>query len=111
MTTSILAVSDLHVEFDHFYFPLQEIPDLLILAGDIGYGASGVAIARTHFAGPFPKIVICGNHEHYEAQYDEVLALCRSEAARADDVFFLEQGEANFTIRGKCIRILGCTLW
>jgi predicted phosphodiesterase len=104
-------MSDLHLEFDQFHFPLDERPDLLMLAGDIGHGSSGVWLAKTHFPGSFPKIVICGNHEFYRASYDETIAICRSAAAEADNVHFLEQDEQIFEINDCRVRVLGCILW
>jgi len=109
MAIRLIAMSDLHCEFDLFDFPLVETPDLLIIAGDTGPRASGVHLAATHFAGPFPKIVIAGNHEAYGADYDEVIATCR--AAASDEVFFLERDERILTIKGRAVRVLGCILW
>jgi Icc-related predicted phosphoesterase len=111
MTINILAMSDLHLEFGECEFQLEQEPDLLILAGDIGYHTGGIKVASTRFGGNYPKIVICGNHEHYRLQYEEVLAACQLEAERTDDVYFLEQQEACFDIRDEQVRILGCTLW
>jgi Icc-related predicted phosphoesterase len=111
MTINILAMSDLHLEFGDFEFQLEEEPDLLILAGDIGYRTGGITFARTRFGGNYPKIVICGNHEHYRLQYEEVLAACQADAEQSDNVYFLERQEAHFDIRDKQVRVLGCTLW
>jgi Icc-related predicted phosphoesterase len=109
MTIRVIAMSDLHCEFDLFDFPLPETPDLLVIAGDTGPRTSGMQLAATHFAGPFPKVVIAGNHEFYRADYDEVIASCRATAS--DEVFFLEQNEQIFTIRDRAVRVLGCILW
>jgi hypothetical protein len=81
MTICVLAMSDLHIEFEQFNFSLDETPDLLVLAGDIGPGSFGVWLAKTHFPGPFQKVVIAGNHEFYRAPYDdtiEKLSVCGS---------------------------------
>jgi len=111
VTIRVLAMSDLHIEFDQFHFPLDETPDLLVLAGDIGFGSSGVWLAKTHFPGSFPKIVIAGNHEFYRTPYDETIAVCRASAAEADNVHFLEENEQIFIINGRSVRVLGCILW
>jgi predicted phosphodiesterase len=111
VTIRVLAMSDLHVEFEPFTFSLEETPDLLVLAGDIGPGPSGVSLAKAQFPGPFPKVVIAGNHEFYRADYDETIEICRSAAAAADNVHFLEQDERIFEINDRRVRVLGCILW
>jgi predicted phosphodiesterase len=111
MTIRVLAMSDLHSEFDEFHFPLTETPDLLILAGDIGLRSRGVHLAGTHFPGPFPKVVIAGNHEFYAADYHGVIDLCRAEAKQYSEVYFLERDQHIFKIRERSVRVLGCVLW
>jgi len=111
MAIRVLAVSDLHVEFDELHFPLVDAPDLLFIAGDSGPRATGVHLAQTHFAGPFAKVVIAGNHEFYRSEYHEVIGSCRTLAQESDEVFFLEQDEHIFDIDGRAVRVLGCILW
>jgi hypothetical protein len=111
VTIRVLAMSDLHVEFEPFIFPLEETPDLLVLAGDIGPGYTGVSLAKTYFPGLFPKVVIAGNHEFYRAAYDETIETCRSAAAAADNVHFLERDERISAINDRRVRVLGCILW
>jgi predicted phosphodiesterase len=107
----IVALSDLHIELEQFELSAKESPDLVILAGDIGLGSSGIWLATTQFRGPFPKVVIAGNHEFYRAPYDETIAICRSAAAAAENVYFLEQDERFFEIGDRAVRVLGCVLW
>jgi predicted phosphodiesterase len=111
VTIRVLAMSDLHIEFEQFHFSLDEKPDLLVLAGDIGPGSAGVRLAKTQFPEAFPKVVIAGNHEFYRAPYDETIEVCRSEAAAADNVHFLEQDEQIFEINNCKVRVLGSILW
>jgi hypothetical protein len=42
VTIRVLAMSDLHVEFEPFTFSLEETPDPLVLAGDIGPGPRAI---------------------------------------------------------------------
>jgi len=107
----VLAMSDLHTEFDPFDLALPRWPDLVLLAGDIGFGAAGVTFARAYFPAEVPVGVICGNHEFYRSDIDGVLSLCRDKASRSPNVRFLENDEAVLTFNGRSVRLLGCVLW
>jgi predicted phosphodiesterase len=107
----LLIMSDLHTESEAFELALPRHPDIVLLAGDIGYGAAGVTFARTYFPSDVPVAVICGNHEFFRGEIETVVALCRAEAEATPNVRFLENDEAIFTVRGRNVRVLGCTLW
>jgi predicted phosphodiesterase len=97
-------MSDLHVEF--FDFEPTEVPaDVIVLAGDILTEAYGLGWARQQFP-KLPIIYVLGNHEFYDARYEEVIHVARREAARLN-IHLLENDEV--VIDG--VRFLGATLW
>lgn len=104
----IFLASDLHVEF-HENFPLPKSPvDLVVLAGDIHAGIEALDVAEKYQKHcDVPVIIICGNHEFYKTEYKKQLAAFRSQAAKLDNVHFLEKD----TVIINGIRFLGCTLW
>lgn len=74
----LYVLSDLHLEFSTFE-PSQADADIVVLAGDIGKGTSGIEWARNAF--PDIEIVyVPGNHEFYGTQRLEMLAAMRTEA-------------------------------
>ena len=96
-------LSDLHLEVAPFEAPVTDA-DLVILAGDIDNGTRGMDWARKSF--PQPVLYLAGNHEAYEADFDQTEAAL---AATADDqrLFLFDCTER--VIDG--VRFLGCTLW
>jgi predicted phosphodiesterase len=101
----IHILSDLHNEFSIFE-PLTGIDaDVIVLAGDIGKGASGIFWARENFHDK-EIVIISGNHEFYGRDMRETQALM-SIAAREMGVHLLDDGEV--IING--VRFLGTTLW
>lgn len=111
MAIKVLAMSDLHVEFAPFHYPIDDQPDLIVLAGDISHGEAGVSLAKNSFPGSCPKIVTCGNHEFYQDDYDDVLRRCRQVAMGEDNVHFLERDQLIVPVRNESVRVLGCILW
>lgn len=107
----ILVMSDLHTESEPFDLPLPKDPDLVLLAGDIGYGAAGVTFARTYLAPDTPVAVIAGNHEFFRNEMEAIIELCRQEAAATSNIRFLENSQTVFDLVGKRVRVLGCVLW
>lgn len=100
----IQVLSDLHNEF-HVFIPINTGADLIVLAGDIDNGDEGLKWARKMW--PDTKIVyVIGNHEYYNRDYADTLALLR-QTAHAQDITLLEENEA--VIDG--VRFLGATLW
>ena len=101
----IQILSDLHNEFSVFE-PLTGIDaDVIVLAGDVGKGSSGIFWAREAFPDK-PVIYVPGNHEFYGRDMRETQALM-SIAAREMGVHLLDDGEV--IING--VRFLGTTLW
>jgi predicted phosphodiesterase len=107
----ILVMSDLHTESEPFDLPLPKNPDLVLLAGDIGYGAAGITFARTYFPANVPVAVIAGNHEFFHGEVESVIELCGAEAGTTKNVFFLENDEVVLPLDGGTVRVLGCVLW
>lgn len=110
---SLLAVSDLHLEFEPFDLAAQmkkqgiSAPDILVLAGDIGVGVKGMEwAARQREALKCDVLYVKGNHEFYGRQFDEVVDLLRITGKR-EGIFYLDCDE----IILKGVRFLGCTLW
>ena len=100
----IRVLSDLHLEFAGWH-PPQGDEDVVVLAGDIGEGRSGIPWARKHFRHT-PVIYIPGNHEYYGRDLDELQNGLR-ESGRAHGVDVLDGDELVFG----GVRFLGATLW
>lgn len=104
----IYLVSDLHCEMDNYLTLPNIAADVVVLAGDIHRGGKAFDVAakfRQHFHAPV--IVIAGNHEYYQRNYDEQLSAFRRDAEKLRNIFFLENNRV--IIEG--VRFLGCTLW
>lgn len=100
----IRVMSDLHIEF--FNFEPTEVPaDVIVLAGDILTEHYGLVWARKTFPNT-PIVYVMGNHEYYDAHYEQVLERARKEAVKLD-IHLLENDQA--VING--VRFLGATLW
>lgn len=110
-------VSDLHTEFWSLHH-LTNVgakvastladADLILLAGDIGKGADGIAIAASLFPNK-PVFMVAGNHEYYQGDYDQVLN--EMQAMTVNNVTFLHQAVGRITLDDTPIRIIGTTLW
>ncbi len=103
----LLVLSDLHVEFAPFEpdRAAVEQADVIVLAGDISTGSSGLRWARGAF-GTKPVIYVAGNHEFYGGHWDKTLAELRTRAQEFA-IHFLE----NEAVEVAGLRFLGCTLW
>jgi predicted phosphodiesterase len=98
------VLSDLHLESCD-WTPPESPADVIILAGDIHNGTSGLKWARRHF-GSLPVIYVPGNHEFFGGRMDQVLDELRAEA-RQGRIHVLDGDEV---ILGD-VRFLGATLW
>ena len=102
--TKLHILSDLHLEFANFETP-HTWANVIVLAGDIGKGKTGVHWARETW--PSKHIVyVPGNHEFYVHSRPETLDAMRI-AAKESDVHLLDNDEV--VIDG--VRFLGATLW
>lgn len=105
--TKIHIRSDDHHEFYRGKAGWNPIPadaDLVILAGDIDVGTSGLRWASTLGK---PVLYIAGNHEYYDRNIHATELALRKEAADFEDVYFLEKN----TVVIDDIRFIGTTLW
>lgn len=104
----ILVLSDLHIEFpgqQRPELPPEDTYDVIVAAGDIGIGASGVHWLAETFT--MPVLFVPGNHEYYGAAFGlrrrEIIDACN----QFENIVFLD-GQA-VTIDG--VRFVGATLW
>jgi predicted phosphodiesterase len=99
----IRLLSDLHLEFEEL--PIRQGgEDLVVLAGDIGLGISGIEWAKETFR--CPVIYVAGNHEFYGHHFDGLIPDLRV-AAAGTNVHFLEN---DVVVIGN-VRFIGATLW
>ena len=99
----ILTLSDIHLESSVFNHTLP-FADVVVLAGDIGFGTEGIEWADKIDA---EVMYVLGNHEFEGKDYDKVLESCRELALKSGHINVLQQDEA---IIGNT-RFLGCTMW
>lgn len=97
-------MSDIHAEFAPFDPPEVE-SDVLVLAGDVGNGPKGLALAKEWARGR-PVVYVAGNHEYYRQALPRLTDALR-EGAEGGPVHFLE----NRAVVLGGVRFLGCTLW
>ncbi len=106
----LAVISDLHVEKGE-WVPPPFTADLVLLAGDLGWGLDGIAWIARHLAGR-PAAMVAGNREYWHhrpgtAPLDEL----RRAAARVPGLMFLQDEAAVVDLPGCRLRLLGCTLW
>lgn len=103
------VLSDIHHEFLRGHRPglVPTDCDVIVLAGDIDVGVSGVvwAISQSEALGK-PVIYVPGNHEYYGQHYQTMRERIRERAA-GTNVHVLD----NDTWVHDGVRILGTTLW
>jgi len=135
--TRILDMSDLHLEMERWRLSipgwqdflrrhrdgpkhprrgplLMEVGrvDLIVLAGDIHTGLRGFVYAE-QLAEYFdaPVVYVAGNHEYYHQHIDLLEPALRYASANSERVKFLDNNIASFTLGGKRVHLLGCTMW
>ena len=111
-------LSDLHAEFDcnlpsstlsqnFFWEQISETDsDVIILVGDTHTDGRSIPFAAQLFPGR-PVVMVAGNHEFYNQNYQHHLKKLRKQAEEYPCVHFLECAEVEI---GDVI-FLGCTLW
>ena len=100
----IRVLSDLHLEFANWR-PPQADEDVVVLAGDVAEGRSGIAWARKYFRDR-PIVYVPGNHEYYGRDFDELRKGLRA-SALSHGVHLPDGDEV--IVEG--VRFLGATLW
>lgn len=110
MTIRLAILSDLHVEKGPWAMPPVDA-DLIVLAGDIGWGVEGAAWIAEHLHGA-QVIYVAGNREywHHVGGTDPVAELRRATADIAG-LRFLQDDIATYHLDGRSLRVLGATLW
>ncbi|MGQ3072330.1 MAG: metallophosphoesterase [Ferrovibrionaceae bacterium] len=83
--------------------------DVVVLAGDIANGTRGIGWAAATFPG-LPVVYVSGNHEFYNHDNAALIADLRTAAATAG-IHFLDGDACTLDIRGRALRLLGCTAW
>lgn len=96
------VLSDLHTEFSDFDPPVTDA-DVVVLAGDIGVGTSGIEWATWRFP-DVPVIYVPGNHEFYG---DDIRITDQLQAAAPGNIHVL----SNDVLEFDGVRFLGTTLW
>ena len=84
--------------------------DLVVVAGDIDVGIAGVTWAAATFRA-VPVVYVAGNHEFYRHEHGNLIKQLRATAAATGSVRFLEQDEVTLNLKGRAVRVLGCTAW
>ena len=106
----LAVLSDLHVEKGDYHPPVLDC-DLIILAGDVGWGLDGVRWIERNLAGR-PMIYVAGNREYWHhPEGVDPLAELRREAALVPGLAFLHNQTVVRRIAGASLRVLGATLW
>ena len=98
----IRIYSDIHLERAPFA-PAAGDADLIVLAGDIANGASGIEWARATFT--MPVLYLAGNHEYYDGEFESVQYAMRAAAGGVVELLDCSR----LFVGG--VRFLGCTLW
>lgn len=99
----IQILSDLHVEFENYDYPITEA-DVVVLAGDIHATDKGVTWAKENIK--VPVIYVLGNHEYYKKSHPKFIGEIK-DTAKNSNVHVLE----NDYIKINGVNFLGCTLW
>ncbi|MBP8201469.1 MAG: metallophosphoesterase [Nitrospira sp.] len=100
----IRYMSDLHLEFSD-YRPDPVDADVVVLAGDIDSGTSGLEWAARQFRDT-PVIYVAGNHEYY----DQDMLILRKELAEAAGRLGIHFLDNQAVVIGQ-VRFIGSTLW
>lgn len=104
----IQLCSDLHLEMRREFKLESTDSNVIVLAGDIALGISGIEFAieqnKTHEK---PIIYVAGNHEFYGYEYTRLLEEMRGLASQYPDVHLLDNDELQLG----SVRFLGATLW
>lgn len=104
--TRLAILSDLHVEKGPYALPPLDV-DLVVLAGDIGWGVEGAAWIAENLHGR-PAVYVAGNREYWHHRGGaDPLAELRLAASRVPGLTFLH--DDSVVVGG--LRVLGCTLW
>ena len=101
----IQLLSDVHIEHADYQFQ-DGGADVIICAGDIGVGISGLKWIETRLPTDRPILYVTGNHEYYRYNLHTLTAELKASVMSPhihimDKDVFIHNG----------VRFLGCTLW
>ena len=103
----IHVLSDLHLEFSIPHQSLGDVQsDVVVLAGDIGSGVSGIEWAGETWSDR-PVIYVAGNHEFYRREYNAQRRNLRQAAEKFSNVTFLDRDAVVIND----VLFIGATLW
>jgi len=102
-TMKLHILSDLHNEFSTFVPPDTDA-DVVVLAGDIGVGTTGMTWAKQYV--DKPTIYLAGNHEYYNGNIESDLVRFRAAAVELG-IHFLDC--TTLVLGG--VRFIGATMW
>jgi len=103
----IAIYSDIHLERQSFSPGSgAQTADVVVLAGDIGEGTTGLYWARDHFKNQ-SIVMVLGNHEFYGGRDFEAFVVEARSTAERLRIHLLENDAV--TIQG--VRFLGATMW
>ncbi|NCP98393.1 metallophosphoesterase [archaeon] len=98
-------VSDLHIEYSNYPLPVQDA-DVLILAGDIGNGLTGLTYASQYKKDYKHIIYVPGNHEFYGHHLSR-LSVELKQYSKSLGIIILD----NDTVQIEDVVFIGSTLW
>lgn len=107
--------SDLHLVFAPMQ-PLPVLADALMLAGDVADNVSAETVERMRIVASEylkekkPVVLVAGNHEFYDREYDEAKRELGEVCAKLG-ITFLENETVDLATDNGRIRVAGCTLW
>jgi predicted phosphohydrolase len=106
----LAILSDLHVEKGEWTPPPLDC-DLVVLAGDIGWGAEGIAWIERHLAGR-RMVMVAGNREYWHhPEGRSPITELQSLAAAVPGLTLLQNQAVILDMNGRRLRLLGTTLW
>lgn len=108
----IQFASDLHLEFEHdergrLQLPVDLDTDVIVLAGDIHCEIAGMDGFVRGLARRAPVVMVAGNHEFYDHEFNGMWEELAAWAATVPDFHLLE----NRTVELGGVRFVGATFW
>lgn len=100
MPTTLLLVSDLHLEFDQYrawqHLPMlhKKLADIVVLAGDIGVGYQALELIDPLLHMGYQVIYVLGNHELFGHDTTELITGWKALAASRPNLTFLHNEAA-----------------
>ena len=105
-------ISDIHIEYRGITLRPHQLPDcdVMLVAGDIGPGASGIKwAAETYARYGIEVLYIAGNHEFYTRRYTYDQVRQRLEAWSTGGTYYLQDSVREYPAERTVV--LGTTMW